>query len=150
MDNQPKESKAEKVIDTAAKFTLGGTKNVDPVYKADKIGVIGFVTYVASLLLLIGMSYLHAKKGDHLLFIPYLVITAFGILNVMYFGWVKRELIFMSGRIFVTWNTVRHGTAVALSFLYLVAIIIVASLGWNWTRVTSPANQNNSFVQQTK
>lgn len=109
-------------------FLFGGSKNVSRFMKFTKASVVFFVIWLLLTLCLIGMSYLHYRyKLDGAGFAAsFLIVTIISVINIIYFGWIRRELIFVD-RIGLPEHTVRGATAVAYSFFYLLRFVLVPS-----------------------
>lgn len=133
-------------LKAVGRFTFGGTKNVDRVDRFTRAAIISQVIYIATLALLAGMSYLHFKFGDTWLKIPFITFTVLGLLSMIYFGWIRRELLWGRG---LMWNVVRHGTAVGVSILYIASILLFSGVGWNWPHSsnTSTSTQSSQSTQ---
>ena len=126
------------------KFFLGGTANVDRVDRFTPRAIISIVGYVLTIGLLVGMGYLHNKQGDSWLKTPYDIVGLLGLLNIIYFGWIKRELLWGRG---IMLNVVRHGTAVGISFIYIAGILLAYGIAWNHAGINSKISTNSQSSQ---
>lgn len=115
----------------AATFVLGGTENVSRFMKFTKASLVFYFIWLFLALCLVGLSYLHYKHGYSWLHTPFLAVTVISVLNIIYFGWIRRELVSVAYRSIIPDHTVRGGTAFSYSFLFLASVAIIAGVGWN-------------------
>ena len=82
--------------------------------------------------LIIGAAYLgkHVFPTKSVFHDLFYVIMALAVIDIIYFGWVKRTLA-IGARGQVTARVVTGGWAVVLSFLYIAIILIVGGVAWS-------------------
>lgn len=135
----------EKMAPAADTFFLGGAQNVGRPFKLTINAKHSLFIYLSLLTLLVGLAFLHIKvlpSAGWLLYF-YLFIVSISILNIIYFGWIKRELVFGNG-----FQTVKGIVAVGASFIYLFSIAVVSVGAWNYNNssytVSPSTSQQNS------
>lgn len=89
----------------------------------------GFIVYFyLSIVLIVGIAYLGRKVLNSPPWIhdAYYAAIGLALLNVLYFGWVRRAVIFgRSGR------TVTGGMAVVASVIYIAVILAAGGIAWS-------------------
>lgn len=149
-DSSPTQSNQSQPGDYGSvnKFLFGGSKNVGRPWKLTKGSVINLVLNIITIGLLVLISFIHYKHGDSWLLVPFLVIAALAIINNIYYGWIKREIITSTFNALV-WNTATGGTAVAIGTFLIIGILIVAGVGWNWGQFSKSSNATTTQSQQS-
>jgi hypothetical protein len=131
-------------------FFNGGTNNVSLNNQITKAAWLFFGLFIVSIVFLLGLAWLHVKvipKMDWLSTVYWFFAIA-AICNIIFFGWIRRELLFgMRG---APLRTVRGGAAVGMSFIYLFGIGVVIGGSYAYWHAGNNTNQTpDSAVQSS-